>query len=101
MKVPPTQEEIDAAEDRWNEDAKRHAAWKAKHGAITTVVWIMVVVAVVLFLPTERASYDSTAAWLRKTANYLIYRVPCMAPESSLIGKWVRAKQIDCAKLSL
>lgn len=99
MKTPITQEEIDAAQARWEAHAARHAAQGPGHDAGATWFWIFLVVLVVLFLPTDRASYDSALAWGRKTANYLIYRVPCMAPESSFIGKWVRGKQVDCAKL--
>ena len=103
MKTPITQEEIDAAETRWEVHAARHVARGSGHDTGATWFWIFLVVfvclGVPLFLPTDRASYDSALAWGRKTANYLIYRVPCMAPESSFIGKWVRGKQVDCAKL--
>ena len=99
MKVPPTQEEIDAANASWNEHASNHTTRKFNRQRVPAFIWIVIIVLAVLFLPTERDSYDSAVAWVQKTTNHLIYRVPCMAPESSFVGKWIRGRNIDCASL--
>lgn len=97
--LTPQQAAAQARTIEWVE-AEARSTRERKQGFV--LLSIFLVLGSLLFIPMGNHGFDvDKKAMTRSIGKYVKYKIPCMAPDSSFLGRWVRTQPVNCSKLSL